>query len=165
MTGALNITRRGVLAAASVAPVAARAAIAEAALPDRAAFAPIDGAYLDSGTMHPIPLGARASVQRYLDQRTSMAGRYPTSEVEKRVKDNFAKLINATPEELAFVQSTTAGEQMVLDALDFPRGGGRIVTDTLHFFGSFYLYQEMARQGVDVGWVRDDHGRISLDAY
>ena len=165
MTAGLSITRRGVLAGASTAPVAARAAIADVALPDRAAFASMSGAYLDSGTMHPIPLGARAAVQRYLDQRTSMIGRYPTSEVEKRVKDNFARLIKATPEELAFVQSTTAGEQLIIEALEFPRGGGRIVTDTLHFFGSFYLYEELAKQGVDVGWVRDDQGRISVDAY
>jgi selenocysteine lyase/cysteine desulfurase len=165
MTGRLNITRRGVLAGASAVPVAARAAVAQVALPDLTAFAPMAGAYLDSGTMHPIPLGARGAVQRYLDQRTSMVGRYPTSEVEKRVKDNFARLINATAEELAFVQSTTAGEQLVLEALDFPHGGGRIVTDTLHFFGSFYLYEELAKQGVDVGWVRDDNGRISVDAY
>ncbi len=165
MTAKLNITRRGVLAGASAVPVAARAAIADVALPDRAAFAPMAGAYLDSGTMHPIPLGARAAVQRYLDQRTSMVGRYPTSEVEKRVKDNFARLINAAPEELAFVQSTTAGEQLIIEALDFPRAGGRIVTDTLHFFGSFYLYEELAKQGVDVGWVRDQQGRISVDAF
>jgi selenocysteine lyase/cysteine desulfurase len=154
-----------VLAAASAAPVVARAAIADVSLPDRAAFAPMTGAYLDSGTMHPIPLGARASVQRYLDQRTSMTGHYPTSEVEKRVKDNFARLINAAPEELAFVQSTTAGEQLVIEALDFPRGGGRIVTDTLHFFGSFYLYQELSKQGVDVAWVRPQDGQISVEAY
>lgn len=165
MTARLSITRRGVLAAASTIPVAARAAIADASLPDRAAFAPMASAYLDSGTMHPIPLGARAAVQRYLDQRTSMTGHYPTSEVEKRVKDNFARLINAAPEELAFVQSTTAGEQLIVEALDFPRSGGRIVTDTLHFFGSFYLYQELAKQGVEVGWVRDDKGRIPVEAY
>ena len=169
MTASLNITRRGLLAAASAAPIAAptatRAASAAPSLPDRGAFAPMTGAYLDSGTMHPIPLGARAAVQRYLDQRTSMTGHYPTSEVEKRVKDNFAKLINAAPEELAFVQSTTAGEQLVIEALDFPRGGGRIVTDTLHFFGSFYLYEELAKQGVDVGWVRHEGGRVAVDAY
>lgn len=168
--GKMAMTRRGVLAAAStapiVAPLAARAATAAAAaLPDRAAFAPSVAGYLDNGTMHPIPLGARAAVQRYLDQRTGMEGHYPTDEVETRVKTNFARLINASPEELAFVQSTTAGEQLVLEALGFPRGGGRIVTDTLHFFGSFYLYEELAKQGVDVAWLRPEQGRIAVEQY
>lgn len=146
-------------------PIAARAAGKPVGLPDRAAFAPSVAGYLDSGTMHPIPLGARAAVQGYLDQRTGMEGHYPTDEVEKRVKANFARLINAAPEELAFVQSTTAGEQLVVEALDFPRAGGRIVTDTLHFFGSFYLYEELAKQGVDVAWLRPEGGRISVEAY
>jgi len=166
-----GMTRRGVLAAASAVPVAMPVAARAVAtpkpttLPDRAAFAPTVAGYLDSGTMHPVPLGARAAVQRYLDQRTSMEGHYPTDEVETRVKANFARLINAAPEELAFVQSTTAGEQLVIEALDFPRGGGRIVTDTLHFFGSFYLYEELAKQGVDVAWLRPEGGRISVEAY
>jgi selenocysteine lyase/cysteine desulfurase len=165
------MTRRGVLAGAAAMPVsvplAARAVVEpdRAPLPDRAAFAPTVAGYLDNGTMHPIPLAARAAVQRYLDQRMDMDRRYPTDEVEKRVKANFARLINATPEELAFVQSTTAGEQLVIEALGFPQAGGRIVTDTLHFFGSFYLYEELAKQGVDVTWLRAEDGRVSVEAY
>ncbi len=165
-----GMTRRDMLAGAAMLPVAAQEAAALAvtdipALPDKRAFAPMAGAYLDSGTMHPIPLGARASVQDYLDRRTTLSGRYPTEAVEDRVKANFARLINASPEELAFVQSTTAGEQLVIDALDLPRAGGRIVTDTLHFFGSFYLYQELAKQGMDVAWLRPTDGRIAVDAF
>ena len=51
----------------------------------------------------------------------------------------------------------------MIDALDLPRAGGRIVTDTLHFFGSFYLYEELARQGMDVAWLRPRDNRIDLD--
>lgn len=162
-----GVTRREILAGAGAAPLVVQAASAAGAstpLPDRASFAPMPGPYLDSGTMHPIPLGARDAVRAYLDQRTTTDGHYPTDAVETRVKASFAKLINATPEEIAFVQSTTAGEQLVIDALDFPRAGGRIVTDTLHFFGSFYLYQELAKQGVDVAWVRPTDNRISVEA-
>jgi len=162
-----GVTRRDILAGAGAAPLAVQAASAAAAgppLPHKASFAPMPGLYLDSGTMHPIPIGARDAVRAYLDQRATTEGRYPTDAVETRVKASFAKLINAAPEEIAFVQSTTAGEQLVIDALDFPRAGGRIVTDTLHFFGSFYLYQELAKQGVDVAWVRPTENRISIEA-
>lgn len=168
MSGRWEVTRRGVLAGAGALPLAAGAAAQAprpAALPDKRAFASLRSTYLDSGTMHPIPLGARAAVQRYLDRRTSMDGHYPTDAVEKRVKANFARLINASPDELAFVQSTTAGEQLVIEALDIPRAGGRIVTDTLHFFGSFYLYEELAKRGMDVVWLRPDGGRIRVEAY
>jgi selenocysteine lyase/cysteine desulfurase len=162
-----GVTRRDILAGAGAAPLVVQAASATAAsplLPDKASFAPMPGPYLDSGTMHPIPIGARDAVRAYLDQRATTEGRYPTDAVETRVKASFAKLISAAPEEIAFVQSTTAGEQLVIDALGFPRVGGRIVTDTLHFFGSFYLYQELAKQGVDVAWVRPTDNRISIEA-
>lgn len=158
-----GVTRRGVLAGATALPLAARAAAAPAALPDRASFAAMPGTYLDSGTMHPVPIGARDAARDYFQQRATMNGYFPTDAVEGRVKANFARLINATPEEIAFVQSTTAGEQAIIDALGFPREKGRIVTDTLHFFGSFYLYEELAKQGVAVTWLRPRDNRIAID--
>jgi selenocysteine lyase/cysteine desulfurase len=161
-----SVTRRNLLAAAGALPIAAQAqglTTGVAPLPDKTAFAPMAGAYLDSGTMHPIPLGAKAAVQAYLDRRASFEQGYQTDAAETRVRTNFARLINAHVDEIAFVQSTTAGEQLVIDALDIPCSGGRIVTDTLHFFGSFYLYQELARQGMDVAWLRPKNNRIAID--
>ncbi|WP_230292641.1 aminotransferase class V-fold PLP-dependent enzyme [Croceicoccus sp. Ery5] len=120
--------------------------------------------FLDSGTMHPVPLAAKASVDAYLATRAN-GSPWPSHEVEERVKAGFARLVNADPAGLAFVQSTTAGEQLVIDALDIPARGGSIVTDTLHFFGSFYLYEELAKRGMDVRWIRPVAGRIDPDEY
>jgi selenocysteine lyase/cysteine desulfurase len=51
----------------------------------------------------------------------------------------------------------------VLQALDLPRAGGRIVTDVLHFFGSFYTYGEMQKAGMDVVSLRmTKEGRIDM---
>lgn len=158
----LEMSRRAVLTAAAALPVAASAATAER-LPDRSAF-DVKGTYLDSGTMHPPARGARAAVADYFTRRGTAAD-YPIHAVEERVKERFARLVGASPAELAFVQSTTAGEQMVIDALDLPRAGGRIVTDTLHFFGSYYLYEELARRGMDVAWLRPRDGRIATEDY
>lgn len=56
------------------------------------------------------------------------------------------------------------GENLVLQALGLPAAGGRIVTDALHFFGSFYTYGEMAKAGVDVVTLpMTREGRIDLD--
>ncbi|WP_188055215.1 aminotransferase class V-fold PLP-dependent enzyme [Sphingosinithalassobacter sp. CS137] len=161
-----GFSRRTLLAGAGTLPVAlgAGARLGGQALPDKTSFAPMPGVYLDSGTMHPVPLGARQAVQAYHDARAA-ARSYPTHEAEERAKASFAQLINATPAEIAFVQSTTAGEQLVIDSLGIPASGGRIVTDTLHFFGSFYLYQELAKRGMDVAWLRPVDGRIDVAAY
>ncbi|HET8611666.1 MAG TPA: aminotransferase class V-fold PLP-dependent enzyme [Sphingomonas sp.] len=164
------MTRRNILQTGAMLPALGGALSAATArstpgpmLPDKTAFDPMPVSYLDSGTMHPIAIGARKAVLHYLNARDGGPGSYPTEDVETRVKANFARLINASPAELAFVQSTTAGEQLVTDALDIPRSGGRIVTDTLHFFGSFYLYEELAKQGMDVAWVRPRGNRIAIE--
>ena len=124
----------------------------------------MDRVYLDSGTMHPVPLSAQAAVRAYHDTRAT-GDHWPTHDVELRIKQAFATLVGASPEELAFAQSTTAGEQLVIDALGIPEGGGRIVTDTLHFFGSFWLYEELAKRGMEVIWLRPTDGRIDPSAY
>ncbi|MBS0332135.1 MAG: aminotransferase class V-fold PLP-dependent enzyme, partial [Proteobacteria bacterium] len=70
--------------------------------------------------------------------------------VEKRVMERFGRLVGADPSELVFIQSTTMGENLVLKALGYPAEKGRIVTDALHFFGSFYTYEELKKSGTDV---------------
>ncbi|MBP6514308.1 MAG: aminotransferase class V-fold PLP-dependent enzyme [Steroidobacteraceae bacterium] len=169
----MEMTRRELLAAAGALPFAGAALGQDGSaakpepsprtLPDKAAFAATDLAYLDSGSQHPISLGGKAAVEAYLAMRTldPAARRY---ELDQRVAiARFAKLVNADPDELTFVQSTTAGEQMVVRALGIPESGGHIVTDTLHFFGSIPLYEELARQGMEVSWIAARDGRIELD--
>ena len=127
-------------------------------------FTPMDVTYLDSGTMHPASVGARASLHAYMEYRARdpAAPHYDYS-TEERVLGKFAKLINADADEVAYVQSTTAGEQLVVRSLGLPERGAHVVTDTFHFFGSFYLYEELAKQGVKVSWIRPRDNRIQLD--
>lgn len=161
----MTLSRRECLAAAAVSGLrwnGARGAPANGALARPGDFAATDIAYLDNGSQHPIPLASLKAVERYLAKRTldPTAQAYTLDEDGPLAK--FARLVNADPNEVTWVQSTTAGEQMVLRALDLPASGGHIVTDTLHFFGSIPLYEEMARRGCDVTWVRAVDGRIRL---
>ena len=60
-------------------------------------------------------------------------------------------------------QSTTAGENLVIEALGIPAGGGRIVTDVLHFQGSLYTYSQLAKRGMDVVVLPQKDWRIRLE--
>ena len=165
------LTRRSVLLAAGALPLAgslpgaARVAAPEAAassavtLPDKAEFPFTGTTYLDSGSFHPIGRGAHAALAGYLARR-SLEPQAPEGVDDEEVLAKFARLVNADKDEVAFVQSTTTGEQMVLRALGIPESGGHIVTDTMHFFGSFPLYEELARRGMQVTWVRPRDNRI-----
>jgi selenocysteine lyase/cysteine desulfurase len=169
----MALTRRDTLTAAALLPFAARAVAAPAdtdrapapaaasSLPDKASFAPTRLAYLDSGTMHPVSLGAKAAVDTYLAERQLQPGASGHLD-EDGPRARFARLINADPDEIAFVQSTTMGEQIILKALGLPAPGAHIVTDTLHFFGSFPLYEGLAKQGCEVTWLMPREGRIEL---
>ncbi|SEQ55393.1 aminotransferase class V-fold PLP-dependent enzyme [Sphingobium sp. YR768] len=163
----MTLSRRQALGAAIAIPLAAQAARAVTtppSLPDRTSFAPTPIAYLDSASTHPISLGARAAMDAYVAGRTldpAAAARKPVDRAATIAK--FARLVNADPNEVCWVQSTTMGEQAVLRALGFPHQGGRIVTDTLHFYAGFPMYQELAKQGVDVHWVQARDGRIAME--
>jgi len=148
---------------ASPASATPSATVAASGFPDKASFVATDITYLDSGSYHPISLGARAAIEKYLARRTLEPSAQGPGVEEEDVLAKFARLVNANPDEVAFVQSTTAGEQAVLRALGIPQTGGHIVTDTLHFFGSFPLYEELARQGMEVTWVHARDGRIPLE--
>ena len=157
----MTLSRRQAIGAAIAMQVAAKAtgATNPPALPDKAGFAVTPIAYLDSASIHPISLGARRAMDAYVAGRTlDPAAPQPVDRAATLAK--FARLVNADPDEVTWVQSTTAGEQAVLRALGFPGSGGRIVTDTLHFYAAFPMYQELAKQGVDVAWVQARDGRI-----
>src|SRR4051812_45235817 len=171
----MKFTRRALVAGAAVAPAAfATPASAQAppakpglALPAKAAFAQMPYVYLDSGSTHPMPLGARTALEEYLRYKTrdGLWRGYDMDAKEKAVLERFGALVGAAPEELTFIQSTTMGENLVLKALGFPDGGGRIVTDAAHFFGSFYTYSELAKAGMDVVTLPyTPDGRIDMQA-
>lgn len=165
----MNFTRRALVAAAAATPSLARAAAAPGAasspLPAKSAFAAMPFTYLDAGSTHPMPLGARAALEEYLRYKTrdGTTPGYSIDDKEKNVVAQFGALVGAAPDELCFVQSTTMGENLVLQALGFPQAGGRIVTDALHFFGSFYTYGELGKAGVDVVTLpMTTEGRIDM---
>ncbi len=119
---------------------------------------------LNNARWHPMSRGAIKAVQEHLAYKSRGIWEPPdaASEQQRTVKASFAQLINAVPEEIAYVNSTTAAENMIVAGLGLPGSGGNIVTDALHFEGSLYLYAELKRKGVDVRVVKPRGWRIEL---
>jgi selenocysteine lyase/cysteine desulfurase len=124
---------------------------------------------LNNARWHPMSRGAKQAVIDYLDYKAHgvVTQQGLTSPASIAVRQSFAELIGAKPSEIALVNSTTAAENMIVAGLGLHQPGkGNIVTDALHFEGSLYLYQELAKRGVDVrivkprGWQID---RADLD--
>jgi len=134
-------------------------------LPARDDFAiPAGQTYLNSAFIHPVPVAAAEAVRRYLDTRTFREPRIRSGDsLAAEVKGEFAQLINARPTEIGLVQSTSAGENLVVNGLGVPGGAGNVVTDALHFDGSLVLYGELAKRGLDLRIVRPRAWRIEMD--
>jgi len=170
------LTRRAIIAAASAAALAplATAGARQSAdgfdpsspLPHKTAFSPFTGSYLNCASQHPLSLGGRDAINRYMDFKSfSLDSEHSVFQAYQRNLENYARLLNATVEEVCFVQSTTVGENLILKALDIPAAGGRIVTDELHYVGSLPTYSEIAKQGMDVVTLRSTDGTINIDEF
>ncbi|WP_114106985.1 aminotransferase class V-fold PLP-dependent enzyme [Hyphomonas sp. CACIAM 19H1] len=155
-------TLAGAAACRSTADASPAAAQPPSSLPDRSNF-DLEGVYLNAGSQHPISRPARASLEAYLQNRAHHAPGAGYELGSSAAVEKFARLVNADPDEITFVQSTTTGEQMIVRSLMLPAPGARVVTDTLHFFGSVPLYIELGKAGCDVAWVNHKDGRILLE--
>jgi selenocysteine lyase/cysteine desulfurase len=126
-----------------------------------------DEACLNNAHWHPMSRGAMQAAQKYLDFKAHGFGAYAAygMELQQKVRTSFAQLIGAKAEEISFVPSTMVGENLVVNGLlDFSGGGANVVTDSLHFEGSHYMYGELARtRGLEVRTVAAKNNRIDLD--
>ena len=107
--------------------------------------------WLAAAETHPFGIHTLKALEAYTNFRTLGAGEKRmsfTPEMQAETKARFAALIKAVPEEIAFVQSTTDGENLVLAGLDLGRQGGNVVIDDLHFEASKYMYASLADAGL-----------------
>lgn len=125
----------------------------------------IKGTFINAAYTHPMSKGSLLAIKKYLDERmqNGRAPGYDMSGDRKVCKDEFAKMINCEVDELAWVASTMAGENFIVNGLSIPGSKSRVVTDAYHFHGSLHLYSELAKQGVDVHVIAPKNNRIELE--
>ncbi len=110
--------------------------------------------WLAAAEYSPLNVHSIKAIETYTQSKSQASSGYKfgfTAELQAETKARFANLINASADEIAFVQSTTEGENIVLAGLDLAKRGGNVVIDDLHFEASKYLYTTL-----------QDHGLIEL---
>lgn len=113
--------------------------------------------YLNAAAIHPLSMPAAKRLQRYIDSRLTGVrpdARETDAATQEDVKRRFAALINARPAEIAFVQNTSDGENIVVMGLDLARRGGNVVIDELHFTTSLYMYKTLEAKGLELRIVK-----------
>jgi len=149
----------GVLAVGAPRPSAAAAP--PTAFPRKSDFLIEDGyTYLNAAYTHPIPKVSLEAARRAAENRGSLrapaaGGAGASGAPSANPRTLFAELINAKPTEIAYVSCTSAGENLVVQALGLDRTfDGNVVTDGLHFEGALLHLMELKKQGLDVRVVK-----------
>jgi selenocysteine lyase/cysteine desulfurase len=115
--------------------------------------------YINAAYTHPIPRVALDAAHRAGEARGSLRIPAPGGRSESGQRPNpkavFAELVNAKPSEIAYVPSTSFGENLAVQALGLHRRyDGNVVTDGLHFEGAITHLLELKKRGLDVRIVR-----------
>jgi selenocysteine lyase/cysteine desulfurase len=125
--------------------------------------------WLSGADYHPLSVHSLRAVEEYFAWRGHGPGAGRSrfgSEQQRETKELFGRLINARPAEIAFVQTTTDGENLVISGLDLPHSKGNVVIDDLHYQASKYMYRMLRKErGVELRIVphRGEGGSWRVD--
>ncbi|MFT3755476.1 MAG: aminotransferase class V-fold PLP-dependent enzyme [Pseudoxanthomonas sp.] len=146
-------------------PVATQTLAQTGGLDDSRKLFDLSHAHVNGAYTHPVSHAAAQAMRHYLDGRLMNRAGQSVDLVEERNQAMrlFARLVNADVDELAWIPSTMVGENHVVSGLGLPGSRQRVVTDAYHFSGSLFMYNELAKQGLDLEVVRPRGNHIELD--
>lgn len=168
----MTINRRDFLLSAAAVAAAPRSSVAA---PQAGLFPqsvredfPIAGkqTYLNSAAIHPMSVHAARALRDHIAYRLEGPGEGRAdfgTEQQQDLKRRFAALIGAKPTEIAFIQNTSDGENIVVMGMDLPRRGGNVVLDELHFETSLYMYKSLEAKGLELRVVKHRDWSIALE--
>jgi selenocysteine lyase/cysteine desulfurase len=128
--------------------------------------AALDRLYLNSAYIAPVPLEVAAAGRAFVDAKSER----PISLGDMQrdadtVRAQYARLIGASPEEIAFLYSTSEGENIVARGLGL-EAGQNVVVDELHYNTTFVLYRELERtRGVELRIVKARDGAVGVEDF
>jgi selenocysteine lyase/cysteine desulfurase len=121
--------------------------------------------YLNAAYIAPVPRVVAAAGRAFDDAKCERP--ISLGDMQKAadgVRAAYARLIGAGPEEIAFLYSTSEGENIVARGLGLA-AGDNVVVDSLHYNTSFLLYRELERTaGIQLRIVEARDGAVTADA-
>jgi selenocysteine lyase/cysteine desulfurase len=121
--------------------------------------------YLNSASIHPMSVPASRALEQHMAFRTKGGGEGRAdfgAAQQADLKLRFGRLIGAKPAEIAFVQNTSDGENIVVMGMDLAKRGGNVVLDELHFETSLYMYKSLEAKGLELRVVKHRNWAIDL---
>lgn len=84
---------------------------------------------------------------------------------DDEVRAQFARFVNASPEEIGLIFSTSEGENILANGLDLV-AGDNVVIDDLHYLAEFVLYRALeASKGIELRIVKHHGGAVDASDF
>jgi cysteine desulfurase/selenocysteine lyase len=121
-------------------------------------------AYLNHAAVAPLSNPVRAAMSKFIADGGVIVGREHRYEhLSNDLRAVLAWLINAAPEEIAFVQNTGEGINIVANALPLEEGDNVIFCD-MEFPANVYPWMNLRRKGVEARCIPHAGGGLTADA-
>ncbi len=167
----MSIDRRSLLAAATGAAVFPATATAASSKPDshgdplgvRDDFPIVSNLiYLNSAYIAPVSKAVVAAGRAYIEGKSARPMQVGAlMATNHAVREQFARLVNATPGEIALLNSTGEGENVIANGIGL-RAGDNVVIDDLHYSTEFVLYRSLEiSRGIELRIVKSRDGAVT----
>jgi selenocysteine lyase/cysteine desulfurase len=134
---------------------------------DVAAEFPIvkDWTFLNHAAVAPISARGAAALEKYAREASHhayLSGQWYAQADAARA--NAARLLNATPAEIAFIKNTSEGLAFVANGLEW-KSGDEVVSTAVEYPANVYPWMDLSRLGVKHVMVPERNGRIELHEF
>ena len=123
-----------------------------------------DQLYLNHAAISPMHTLAQKSVQKFISQRREKNIEFWPDAVDEKqqFKKSIGQLINADDKNIALVQSTSAGLNILALGIDWKKGD-RILLNDFEFPSNVIPFINLKRLGVEIDFVHHCDGAIHIE--
>ncbi len=120
--------------------------------------------FFDHARVAPLPKRVQEAINSFAEDACAFGNKnYPewARHIES-VRGSFARLIQAEPQEVAFVKNTTEGISIVANGLDWKQGDN-VVIPNIEFPANVYPWLNLEPKGVETRFVEAVKGRVLFE--
>ena len=122
--------------------------------------------FLNSAYIAPTPKATIAANHAYIEGKSArpmqLGALMATNDA---VRTQFARMVNATPDEIGLLNSTGEGENVIANGVGL-KAGDNVVVDDLHYNTEFVLYRALeASRGIELRIVKSRDGAVTASDF
>ena len=120
--------------------------------------------FFDHAKVAPIPIRTKKVVTSFVTESANFGTTNYHEWIKKvqLVRESFALLIGAMPEEIAFVKNTSEGLSIVANGINWKSGENVVIPD-IEFPSNVYPWQNLKRHGVETRMVSCPGGQVNFE--